>query len=194
MTPLAIPKIEPNNWDQWWEVWNTHSGIVTKEKTNHNNEVRKWRGMNLYTNSIVKGNITYSAPTAPKCPVTDDIVNQIKKNIPIVPIVVRVIENLETIPTHSDHAEPTDEIRCMLWNNYPKPVWNFKYFNDTKTLVLPESTNSFYYKDYPMTHSSKYSLEFTKGILLVYGFFKPEFKKFIEDSASTFKDHAWILE
>ena len=194
MTPLAIPKIEPNNWGQWWEVWNTYSGLVTKENKNHNDAVGSWRGMNLYTNSIIKGTTIYSAPTAPKCPVTDDIVNQIRQRIPIVPVVVRVIENLDNVLAHSDHAAPKDELRCLLWNTYTDPVWEFKHLGEARPLILPETTNSFYYKDYPMTHSSKYVSGCSKGILLVYGIVKPEFNKFIDDSATVFKDHAWVLE
>jgi hypothetical protein len=193
MTPLAIPRIEPKDWDEWWNVWNKYSGLVTKDNENHNNSVGSWRGMNLYTNSVLKNKTIYSAPTAPRCPLTDDIVNQIRNSIPIVPVVVRVIENLDTVPAHSDHAEPKDELRCMLWNTYTEPVWEFKYMGEQKALVLPDTTNSFYYKDYPMTHASKYIPGFSKGILIVYGIFKPEFTKFIENSSTTFKDYAWVV-
>ena len=193
MTPLDIPKIEPNNWDEWWSVWNTYSGIAVKERANLNNAEGLWKGMDLETHSPYKFPTVYSVPKAPATPVTDDIVNQIKNHIPIDPIVVRVIENLDVVPAHSDNGAPVNEIRCMLWNTYQDPVWEFTYLGEKRKLILPESTNTFFYKDHPMKHGSIFKKEYTKGVMVVYGILKPALRDLVIDSANKFKDNCCIV-
>jgi len=33
-TPVDLPKIEPDNWDIFWDIWNEHKDYL--EKTKHN--------------------------------------------------------------------------------------------------------------------------------------------------------------
>ena len=189
MTPLLVPKITPNNWDEWWDIWNKHSDLVTKAHQNHNDYTGQWRGLDIFTRLDIKN--IYSAPQAPESPVITDLIRQIETHIPIILTKVRVIENLEFIPAHSDHHYGKDEIRCFLWNNYEKPVWSFEYENESKQLVLPNDTNCFYYKDYPMKHSSIYERNFSKGIMAIYGIPKLAFRNFVESSSLYYKNHAW---
>jgi hypothetical protein len=193
MTPLSVPKIQPNNWDEWWSVWNTYSGTATKQQKNQNDAVGSWKGMDLETNSLFKMPTVYSVPKAPSTPVTDDIIRQIKAYIPVEPIVVRVIENLDVVPAHTDNSVPVTEIRCMLWNNYQEPVWEFNYLGEKRKLLLPESTNTFFYKDCPLTHSSIFKKEFTKGVMVIYGIWKPALRDLVINSAEEFKEVSWVV-
>ena len=193
MTPLAMPKIVPNNWDEWWDVWHKHSAVVTKTYKNHNDTQGLWKGLDLYNSTRYPITTIYSAPPAPKCAVIDDLVNQVRNSIPIIPTKIRVIENLDVVLPHSDHPYEKEELRSFLWNEYDEPVWEFEYKGIKKQLVLPESTNTWYYKDYPMTHSSIHKAGKSKGVLIVYGIQKPEFQEFVKDSADKFKDYSWVL-
>ena len=73
----------------------------------------------------------------------------------------------------------TDQLRIL----------NAKSFVSTSTT----DTNSFYYKDYPLQHSAMYDNTKTKGLLLVYGPLKKNHPTLIKESATKYKDYAWIL-
>ena len=193
MTPLNIPKIVPNNWDEWWSVWNTNAKVISKARKNHNDTEGVWRGLDLYTSSIYKMPTVYTAPHAPSCPVIDDLINQIRKHIPIILIKVRVIENLDVVQSHTDHNYPKDELRSFLWNDYEEPVWIFNHNNIQKPLILPDNTNTWYYKDHPMKHSSIYTPNKSKGVLVIYGSPRTEFNEFVKNSAEIFKEYSWSM-
>ena len=194
MTPLNIPKIVPNNWDEWWSVWNTHAKVISKVLKNHNYTGGVWRGLDLYTSSVWnKDKEVYTAPHAPASPVIEDLINQIRKHIPIVLFKVRVIENLNIVHFHTDHNYPKDELRSFLWNDYKEPVWTFRHNNIQKSLILPDNTNTWYYKDYPVKHSSIYTPDKSKGVLVIYGSPRTEFDAFVKDSAETFKEYSWSV-
>lgn len=191
MTPLYIKKIVPNDWDQWWKLWNQYAGVVQKTYNNHNNEIGVWKGLDLVTKVNIK--LIYTAPHAPSHPVIDDLVSQVNKHIPIILFKIRVIENLYEVPYHSDHNHPKDELRCFLWNNYTDSVWSFKYNNIIRKLQMPEDSNTFYYKDYPLQHSSIYCPNKGKGIMLIYGALKKEFSNLLSKSVNHYKNLAWVL-
>jgi hypothetical protein len=33
-TPLDIPKLEPDNWTTFWDIWNTHADLLIKKYLN----------------------------------------------------------------------------------------------------------------------------------------------------------------
>jgi hypothetical protein len=130
---------------------------------------------------------------APKCNVIDNLIEQIFEHVPLVPKLIRVMENNRVIGAHSDYSSPRDEFRAVLWNTYDEPLWEFSYINEKRKLELPEDTNSFYYKDYPLTHSAIHNNDKTKGLLLVYGYLKENHNDLIQESAKKYKDFAWVI-
>jgi len=193
-TPLDIPKIEPNNWNEWWEVWNTNSQFINKVSSNHNTTVRDiLKGFDIYNTGNTRLYSLYDAVMAPKCKVIDNLLEQIFEIVPLEPKLIRVMENIGPVPAHSDYASPRDEFRAVLWNTYIDPIWEFSFYKEHRKLRLPNSTNSFYYKDYPLQHSAMYDNTKTKGLLLVYGPLKKNHPTLIKESATKYKDYAWIL-
>jgi len=193
-TPLDIPKIEPNNWNEWWEVWNNNSQFINKVSSNHNTTVRDMlKGFDIYNTGNTRLYSLYDAVMAPKCKVIDNLLEQIFEIVPLEPKLIRVMENIGPVPAHSDYASPRDEFRAVLWNTYTDPIWEFSFYKEHRKLRLPNSTNSFYYKDYPLQHSAMYDNTKTKGLLLVYGPLKKNHPTLIKESATKYKDYAWIL-
>lgn len=193
-TPLDIPKILPNDWDEWWHVWNTSTSNLSKTYDNHNigaNDL--WKGVNLYKNPEYK--VTYDCADAIPCKVVDNLVEQVFSYIPTKVICIRVIENLQTINYHSDHTYTKQQIRSVLWSNYTDDIWNFKYNSEIKSASIPEDTNTFYYLDHPLEHSAIYDSNKSKGLLVVYGHSSIDTKllDLATTSASKYKNHAWII-
>lgn len=191
-TPLKIPKIVPNDWDEWWHVWNTYRRPVVKTNKNHNDAIGLFNGLDLF-NSKTKL-LYYTVAECPKFKVVDNILDQIYDRIPIELEAVRVLENNYAVPFHSDTNTLVYELRCFLWNTYTNPVWTFRYLDQRKTLIMPPDTNTFFYKDYPLQHSSIYHPQRTKGILAIYGKFKKEFKHLVNWSYINYKDYAWLTD
>jgi hypothetical protein len=191
MTPLRMKKIVPEDWTEWWHIWNTYNQPVSKQITNHNRGYGVFNGLDLYTDNTKK--MIYSAPLAPKSKVVDNLVEQIADAIPIELSLVRVLENKYPVPFHSDTDKTMFELRSFLWNDYTEPVWSFKYYDETRQLIMPDDTNTFFYKDYPMKHSSIYDPARTKGLLAIYGSMKKDFFNFILDSSKYYHEHSWVV-
>lgn len=196
-TPLDIPKIEPNNWDEWWDVWNNHAGPVTKTKNNHNyfHKVPPWKGFDLYiVDDAFKKFYSYEARLAPQVPVVLDLVKQIKEHCIFNPTIIRVVENYTHTEPHSDFPTPNIyEFRSVLWNTYPDTMWKFHYNNETRDMILPNDSNSFYYADYPVQHSTSYDPKYSKGLVIVYGPVKPTATNLLDKSIDKYKDIAWVI-
>ena len=196
-TPLDIPKIEPNNWEEWWEVWNKHAMPMTKTRKNHNHSVIKtpWRGFDLYRiHDSLRHLHAYEAPLVPEYPVILNLIEQVKEHCILEPALIKVIENVIPVDPHYDLTY-TDkyEFRTILWNTYKTPIWNFTYKNEIRDMIIPEDTNSFYYLDNPVKHSSIYNPSFSKGLLLVYG--KPinNINEIVNRSVEKYKNVAWVV-
>lgn len=196
-TPLDIPKIVPNNWDEWWEVWNNYSTSVTKTKQNHNpfNQSKLWKGFDLYRqNDVFKKYTLYETELAPQVSVILDLVEQVKKYCIFEPALIRVMENLITIPPHSDYKMPGHyEFRSILWNTYKTPIWQFTHDHETRDMHIPNDTNSFYYLDHPVQHASIYDSNYSKGLIVVYGPLVKNTTEIIDRSIKKYKDIAWIV-
>jgi hypothetical protein len=193
-TPIGIPKLQINDWTEWWDVWNNNTDFINKVSTNHNQTNRdSLKGFDLYHDGDPIKYSLYKAVMAPKCNVIDNLIEQIFEHVPLVPKLIRVMENTRVIGAHSDYSSPRDEFRAVLWNTYDEPLWEFSYINEKRKLELPEDTNSFYYKDYPLTHSAIHNNDKTKGLLLVYGYLKENHNDLIQESAKKYKDFAWVI-
>lgn len=193
-TPLDIPRIEPNDWEEWWDVWHNNAQFINKSTTNHNSTTRDiLRGFDIYNTGNTRLYSLYDAVMAPKCNVVDNLLEQIFEHVPIVPKLVRVMENTSSIGAHSDYSTPHDEFRGVLWNTYDDPIWELTYNDEVRKITLPNTTNSFYYKDCPLKHSAIYDSTKTKGLLLVYGPLKSIHGTLIQESANKYKDYAWLI-
>jgi len=193
-TPINIPKLQINDWPEWWDVWNNNLAFINKVATNHNQTNRDMlKGFDLFHDGDPINYSLYKAVMAPKCNVIDNLLEQIFEHVPIVPKLVRVMENTSVVGPHSDYARPHDEFRAVLWNTYDEPLWEFAYGTEKRKLQLPDDTNSFYYKDYPLTHSAIHNINKTKGLLVVYGPIKNNHTSLIRESAEKYKEYAWVI-
>lgn len=193
-TPVNIPKLQINDWTEWWDIWNNNIDFINKVGSNHNQTNRNLlKGFDLYRDGNTMLYSLYQAVLAPKCNVIDNLVEQIFEYVPIEPKLIRVMENTAVVGAHSDYSTPKDEFRAILWNTYEEPLWEFAYGPEKKKLCLPSDTNSFYYKDYPLTHSAIYDNTKTKGLLLVYGPLKNNHEQLIQESAEKYREQAWII-
>jgi hypothetical protein len=189
--PLDIPKIVPNDWDEWWSTWKS-ADVMHKVTKNHNAMPLKWLGLDLY--KIHDYSTNYQAPYADQNPTVVDICRQIRESFKFKITLIRVIENLETIFPHSDNITNTPSIRTFLWNTYQQPVWTFTNNITSYNLKIPNDTNSFYYLDGPIKHSSIYDPNYSKGVVAIYG--KPDnsFEDLLNASYLKYHNYAWKIK
>jgi hypothetical protein len=189
--PLDIPKIIPNDWTEWWCTWKD-ADVMYKATKNHNSTTLKWLGLDLY--KIHNYCTNYRAPYAEQNPTVIDLCRQIQESVKFKIILIRVIENLEPVFPHSDNVRNTPSIRTFLWNTYQQPVWNFTSDSTSYDLKMPPDTNSFYYLDGPIKHSSVYDSNYSKGVLAVYGEPNNDFKNLLNASYLKYHKYAWNIE
>jgi hypothetical protein len=189
--PLDIPKIVPNDWDEWWSTWKS-ADVMHKVTKNHNAMPLKWLGLDLY--KIHDYSTNYQAPYADQNPTVVDICEQIQESFKFKITLIRVIENLETIFPHSDNIVNTPSIRTFLWNTYQQPVWTFTNDNTSYNLKIPDGTNSFYYLDGPIKHSSVYDPNCSKGVIAIYGKPDNDFKNLLNASYLKYHNYAWMIK
>ena len=196
LTPLDIPKIVPNDWEQWWHVWNTNTVNLTKKHKTHNSGYgadNVWKGITLYKNP--NSTMTYDCPDLSDTPIAKNISEQVLDNLPCSIMCIRVIENLHSIDFHTDHSVPKQQIRSILWSTYSGSVWDFRLKDEVRNFTLPDDTNTFFYIDKPLEHAAIYDGTKSKGLLWIYGNrpYDNNLQTLAEDSANKFKQHSWVI-
>jgi hypothetical protein len=175
-TPLDIPRIEPDDWDLFWNIWNTHSGPLTKQFLNNGSEVNPksapkiWRGLDLYD--------AWPEGTAWHAPLfeADKLFPKMFKTIFDLNLNslyrVRVISSLMPVPAHSDDSADRWSIRAFLHHPSAEQQWYFTKPNDRtgpkKYLRMSEDTNWFAYHDNLTWHGTEYDPQHPKILLQLY--------------------------
>jgi hypothetical protein len=194
-TPLDLPKIEPDSWDTFWKIWNTHAGHLTKIRKNldfskaQTGDNSIWLGLDIYAkpNTVVSWQAPYYDISA-ELPNMHSFI----KSLPFKNLVrVRIIQSLKNIDAHADDNLDRWAIRNLFYCKDLNPQWYFtKPFDgngDRKYLRLPESTTWFSYNDKFCWHGSDFNSTFPKFLMQIYAY--DNFSEIVKSSVDKFKNY-----
>jgi hypothetical protein len=175
--PLVFPKVVPNNWDTWNNVWEQNKKFVHKVTSTRNAGQVAWIGFDIYVKPGVDATdiVKYKCKNI-NCP---DLFPSLFDNLDKLPIevhVVRVLQSLSSVLAHQDFAVESDyhSIRSILFDNNPKQTWWYE-FNDTKQyLTLPIETNTWWYDDAKIKHGTDFYPNFNKQLIMYRGTVKTD--------------------
>jgi hypothetical protein len=177
-TPLDLPKIEPDNWDTFWDIWNQHSGALVKVRSNGDhsdspvgrNDV--WHGLDIYSNPNIAIKPGWTAPFY-------DIKDHLPKlyntltTLPINNIQrVRLVSSKIQVDPHSDDVRDVWVARAYLHYTAPREQWFFTrpsdFYGERTYITRPSETNWFAYNDKYCWHATDYDANYPKILLQVF--------------------------
>lgn len=176
-TPLDLPKIEPDNWDTFWDIWNIHSKPLVKVNMNTSYSKSKvgslnvWKGIDIYANGENFAT-AWSAPFVDISKSLPCLYNTIS-NLPFKDMVrVRLLSSSIPIPSHTDDDLDIWSIRAYFHYTDTKDQWYFTQPHDSqgkrKYFHVPKETNWFAYNDKYCWHGTDYNEKHSKILLQIY--------------------------
>jgi hypothetical protein len=174
-SPIIFPKIVPNDWDKWWNLWISEAKPAFRVKQTHNSKGGPWIGMNVYVKPGVD-NIEYTGYNIKNvfCP---ELFPSLFDNLDLFPIdiaVMQIVSSRCPSPPHSDHTEPRISVRSMLYDNNFTPTFYYQIDGDKKYQTLPDDTNTWMYHDNKYKHGSDYYQGHSKHLIIYHGKIKRE--------------------
>ena len=199
-TPLDIPPIVPDDWDVFWEIWNTNADNLVKTHFTPQHPILRpvpnnsmlgrndiWIGIDIYQTKDSEKRTSWRSPYV-------DIRDRLPKmyqqciDLPFQYVsAIRIVKSLKNFPPHADDGRDTWKIRSMLYHPWEEQQWTFSLPNSDKVipLNLPKETNWFSYNDKHCWHGTTYNPEREKLLVIVDGFVP---KSLIEKSIEKYKD------
>ena len=174
-TPLDLPKIEPDDWNTFWEIWNTYSSKLIKIKSNgihSTSDVGRsdiWQGLDIYKNSNFN---SWQAPFY-------NIKEQLPKlystliSLPISNIrQIRLVSSKLQVDPHSDDMKDIWVARAYFHYTAPEEQWFFTkpgdYYGERSYITRPVETNWFAYNDKYCWHATDYDEKYPKILLQIF--------------------------
>jgi len=139
--PLHIPKIEPDNWDLFWELWNREKSPMGKE----DNPYIIWDTVGIWSspdtgNSAVHEDFPYKMEDwSSYFPI---MFERIRTAMPFLRINnIRISSNIKRVNPHLDPT-PTmypwpNSLRVMLWDSNPIPTFYMLPWPESSFLQKP---------------------------------------------------------
>lgn len=125
--PLDVPRIEPDNWDLFWQLWNEKSGIIGRAAKQ---EDQMWKGLTIWTRPDVDTTkFNYAAENYEDWSLHfPQMFEQIKNCVPWLALEKVVLwSNVNAIQPHFDPDYVIfpwpDSLRIMLWDTNEAPTF-----------------------------------------------------------------------
>lgn len=197
-TPIDFPNIEPDDWDIFWELWNSNKGNPTINKHNHSEAQLKlgktvvWNAVEIFdpdTNSID----TSTRPIVDireKLPRMYDSLMSLKQNFEG-EMVVSFIESNYPIRGHTDFNKPGYwMLRSFFYYPALTQQWFFQRMREPeskKTYInMPAGITWFAFDDGVCWHGTDFDPERKKILIKIYG--KPS-KALIENNIKKYQGY-----
>jgi hypothetical protein len=193
-TPIDLPKIEPDNWDVFWDVLNTHRDYLVKTKMNTSISLTPvgisdmWLGLDIF-----KKTTGYASWQAPFFDIKQSLPNMYNSLVTLFPnaTIIRLVQSQKNVEAHTDDNRNVWHIRAYLHYTSSKSQWYFTKPHDAggnRTYIdLPEETNWFAYNDLNAWHGTDFDPDNKKILLQVFGsYISPSL---IEPSINKYKNY-----
>lgn len=181
-TPVDLPKIEPDDWDIFWDIWNSHSDYLEKTKHNAKSSLVKlgkntiWTGLDIYK----KLDNIETSWQAPYYDISNRLPNMYKflESIDKFGIYrVRLVQSNVNMIAHTDDDYDKWHLRAYFYYTSDKQQWYFTKPNDSygkrTYITLPNETNWFMYNDKFCWHGTDFDINHKKILLQVYALNSP---------------------
>lgn len=179
-TPIDLPKIEPDNWEVFWEIWNKHSASLVKTKMNTKYSLTPvgasdlWIGLDIIKKTQIEP--SWRAPFFDIKDLLPNLYNTLNINLPGAKL-IRLVQSQTSFASHTDDNMQVWPLRAYLHYTSDKPQWYFTKPNDMEGqrtyATLPEDTNWFAYNDRNSWHGTDFDPYNKKILLQVFGYATP---------------------
>ena len=175
-TPIDLPKIEPDNWEVFWDIWNKHKNYLVKTKSNTSLSLTPIGASDLWLGlDILKKITAYTTWQAPFFDIKHSLPNMYNSLITLFPNAtnIRLVESQKNVGAHTDDNRNVWHIRAYLHYTSSKSQWYFTKPLDAdgnRTYIdLPDETNWFAYNDLNAWHGTDFDPDNKKILLQVFG-------------------------
>ena len=195
-TPADLPKIEPDNWDIFRDIWDKNADWLVKEKQSHTMSMSPigqsniWVGLDIYKK--YHGQTLWNAPyydIRERLPI---MFNAIESICPFI-YRARVLQSKTNIIAHTDDNTDRWNIRALLYPPDAKSQWYFTRPNDPmgeRTYInMPDDTNWFVYNDKHAWHGTDYNPENKKILLQLFLFNSLTINELMEKSKTKYSEY-----
>lgn len=177
-TPVDLPKLQPDSWEVFWNIWDAHADHLSKRRMNVNSSVASvgssniWKGIDVYRK--VPG---ITAWDAPYYDIKNELPNMYKtieelQNTGLCIYQVRLISSLLDVSAHTDDNLDRWSYRSYFHYTAPKSQWYFTKpgdkDGDRKYIKLPDNNQWFAYNDMNCWHGTDYDSEHPKILAQLY--------------------------
>lgn len=174
-TPIDLPRIEPDNWEIFWDVWNKHKGSLVKVRMNHAHSTAPignsviWTGLDIYKK--FNNQLPWDAPFVDIRQFLPNMYNTIHSLAPNIHR-ARLVQSQVPIMSHSDDDRDIWNIRAFIHGHDPYKQWYFTRphnSNGERTYIdMPSDTNWFMYNDKYSWHGTDFDADNKKILLQLY--------------------------
>lgn len=198
-TPIDLPKLEPDNWDKFWDVWNTHANRLTKRRMNVDTSDASvgssdiWKGLDIYR--LAQGITAWEAPYYDISTEFPEMFNTILRmqETGLRIYQVRLITSLLNVAAHTDDNLDRWAYRSYFHYTSPKSQWYFTKSGDKEGprhyIDLPSNANWFAYNDQQCWHGTDYDPEHPKILAQLYVADQNVARKIAHDNMEKYKDY-----
>ena len=196
-TPIQLPKIEPDNWDIFWKIWNEEADFVHKTTHPHEksrltlNDKTCWRGMEIYDPTATKSNRSIelvSIDIRDRLPKMYESIQTLKTFFKSLSLIF--IESQYSIGSHTDKNIDKWMLRSFFYYPSPEPQWYFTRPDDNKGertyITLPQDTTWFAFNDSKAWHGTDYDEKYPKILIKAYGSLRDDVLK---DNLKRYEDY-----
>lgn len=184
-TPVDLPRLEPDDWNRWWDLWRECARPMTKEGKSPNAVYGQWTGFDVMVTD--RYYTVYKAPVIDLETLYPSLYNQLDQALFGYNVAgVRFCQSQAPFAAHKDNFLSSWSLRCLM-HYQDESQWYYERLDrtDRRRLRLPKETNWWAYLDGKCLHGTEFNPDAKKILVQVYATQKT-FLRLAEDGISKF--------